>query len=126
LHFESNKDLIQNNYVKKKVPKSIRQKSSFPMSYYFELRHCYSKRANCQCNNESTECIQNTQQLLHSTLSEPQPLHNFLAGFLCGYICSNYSTELFEKYLCHWEEHYSIEKHACGELDRQRSGQLFL
>jgi hypothetical protein len=42
-HFQSKKDLIQNKYVKKKVPKSIRQKSSFPMSAKFELRHCYSK-----------------------------------------------------------------------------------
>jgi hypothetical protein len=29
---QSKKDLIQNKYVKKKAPKNIRQKSSFPMS----------------------------------------------------------------------------------------------
>jgi hypothetical protein len=44
-HFHSKKDLIRNKYIKKRRLKSIGQKSSFPLSSYFELCYCYSKCA---------------------------------------------------------------------------------
>jgi hypothetical protein len=56
-NLQSNKDLIQNKYVKKKPLKSIRQKSSFPMSSYLELRHSCSKFAICMVKQVPNKII---------------------------------------------------------------------
>jgi hypothetical protein len=45
--FNQRKSLFKISSLRKRLLKSIRQKSSFPMSSYFELHHCYSKCAIC-------------------------------------------------------------------------------
>jgi hypothetical protein len=42
-HLKVKKDLIQNMYVKKKVPKKYEAKEFISFVTYFELLHCYSK-----------------------------------------------------------------------------------
>jgi hypothetical protein len=44
-HLLSNKEVIQNILYRKILIKSLRQKSYFPMSYYFKLLHFYGKQA---------------------------------------------------------------------------------